>query len=220
MSKNVDGLFPYNSSPLNSGTYLNPSNEGFAESLRSEIYVDKSGLISYTNHILKTKQKFVCVSRPRRFGKTMAAEMLVAYYSLGCDSNEMFSNLNIAKAKSFSEHMNIYNVIFLNMQKFLSKTKDVNGMIDSIKAVLLDDINEQYPELYERVNLKDFNTILNTVYKQTQSPFIIVIDEWDCIFREYKTDVSMQKDYLKFLRTVLKDENYVALAYMTGILPI
>jgi len=219
MSKKVgDSLIPYSS--VNTGTYLNPSNEGFAESLRSEIYVDKSGLISYTNRVLKTEQKFVCVSRPRRFGKTMAAKMLVAYYSLSCDSSEMFSNLNIAKSKFYAEHLNKYNVIFLNMQKLLSKSEDLKSMVNAVKDVLLDDICNQYPDLYEKVNLKDFTDIFNFLYKHTQNPFVFIIDEWDCVFREYKYDISIQKDYLKFLRTIFKDENYVALAYMTGILPI
>ena len=104
------------------GVYLNPGNYGFAESLRSKIYVDKTGLIAYTNEVSNSKQKFICVSRPRRFGKTMAAEMLIAYYSCGCDSREMFQGLEIANHPSFDEHLNQYNVLFLNMQRFLSRT--------------------------------------------------------------------------------------------------
>ena len=102
------------------GIYLNPGNYGFAESLNSEIYVDKTGLIAYTNKVLNSRQKFICVSRPRRFGKTMAAEMLIAYYSCGCDSREMFQGLEIAKLSAFDDHLNQHNVIFLNMQDFLS----------------------------------------------------------------------------------------------------
>jgi len=202
------------------GTYLNPSSKGFAESLHSEIYIDKSGLISYTNRVLNTKQKFVCVSRPRRFGKTMAAEMLVAYYGRDCDSRKMFANLRIANDGSFSDHLNKYNVIFLNMQKFLSESNDISGMICNIKDMLLEDIKDKHPELYEKVNLKTITFIFNSLYKQTQVPFVFIIDEWDCVFRRYKTDTSAQKKYLDFLSTLLKDEDYVALAYMTGILPI
>ena len=82
------------------GIYVNPGNTAFKEALNSMIYVDKSGLISYTNSVLNTKQKNLCVSRPRRFGKSMAADMLVAYYSKGCDSEELFTGLKIRDRKS------------------------------------------------------------------------------------------------------------------------
>lgn len=100
------------------GIYLNPKNTGFREAVQSEIYVDKSNLITYTNKVLGTKQKNICVSRPRRFGKSMAAEMLIAYYSRGCDSKDLFRNLQIASAPTFPVHLNACNVIFLNMQNF------------------------------------------------------------------------------------------------------
>ena len=115
------------------GIYLNPGNVGFRKSLRSEIYVDKTGLISYTNKVLDTRQQFICVSRPRRFGKSMAAEMLAAYYSKGCDSREMFQGLAIAKDPSFEEHLNQCNVIFLNMQDFLSMAGCVKSILINIR---------------------------------------------------------------------------------------
>ena len=82
------------------GIYLNPDNEGFREAIDSEIYVDKSGLLAYTNKILGTEQKNICISRPRRFGKSMAAKMLSAYYSKGCDSGKLFEEKKIASAPS------------------------------------------------------------------------------------------------------------------------
>ena len=85
------------------GTYLNPDNSKFQESINSDIYVDKTGLITYTNSVIHTQQKCICVSRPRRFGKSMAANMLSAYYSRGCDSRKMFSELKIAKSADFSD---------------------------------------------------------------------------------------------------------------------
>ena len=94
------------------GSYLNPGNKGFRESLNSEIYIDKTGLIEKTNAVIDTRQKFLCVSRPRRFGKSMAADMLTAYYSKGCDSRELFSSLEIAKDENFEEHLNKYDTIF------------------------------------------------------------------------------------------------------------
>lgn len=94
------------------GLYLNPGNDGFYESISSEIYVDKTSLIQYTNQVFRTKQKFICVSRPRRFGKSMAAEMLAAYYQRDCDSQELFRNMKIESDPSFPRHLNKYNVIF------------------------------------------------------------------------------------------------------------
>jgi len=220
MSKNNNGLIPHNSSFAKTGTFLNPSNKGFSESLRSKIYVDKSRLISYTNSVINTEQKFVCVSRPRRFGKTMAVKMLVAYYSLGCDSMKMFANLHISDDRSHPEHLNKYNVIFLDMQRFLSESDDIDGMIDSIKSKIVRDIVKLYSNLFSPSLDEDLTDILQELYTITGSEIVFIIDEWDCVFREYKTDISGQKRYLEFLRTILKTTEYVALAYMTGILPI
>ena len=125
------------------GIYLNPGNESFQESIESEIYVDKTELIAYTNRVLKTRQKFVCVSRPRRFGKSMAAEMLAAYYGRNADSREQFENLKIGKDASFMEHLNQYNVIFLNMQDLLSENSDIEDMQNAIEEAVLWDLQEE-----------------------------------------------------------------------------
>ncbi len=116
------------------GIYLNPDNEGFREAIDSEIYVDKSELLTYTNKVLGTEQKNICVSRPRRFGKSMAAKMLSAYYSKGCDSKALFENKKIAASASYREHLNKYNVIFLNIQNFLSGTYDIHDMKYQLKS--------------------------------------------------------------------------------------
>ena len=100
------------------GSYLNPGNKGFQESLNSEIYVDKTELIEKTNAVLDTRQKFLCVSRPRRFGKSMAADMLAAYYERGEDSASLFDSLKISKSVSYQKHRNQYDVIKVNMQEF------------------------------------------------------------------------------------------------------
>ncbi len=97
------------------GIYLNPMNDDFKKAIRSKIYVDKTGLITYTNECLDTEQQFICVSRPRRFGKSMALKMLSAYYSCGCDSRELFAGRKIESDSTFEEHLNQYDVIFLNM---------------------------------------------------------------------------------------------------------
>ena len=201
--------------------YFNPSNYGFAESLRSEIYVDKTGIAAYTNKVLGTKQKYICVSRPRRFGKTMAAEMLAAYYSCGCDSIHMFADLAVSEEPLYKSHLNRYNVVFLNMQHFLSDSHKIEGMIVGINDKLTKEIIEAYPDLDTKISTNNnLMANLEILFKSSEIPIIFIIDEWDCIFREHQTDKASQKNYLDFLRNLLKDRSYVALAYMTGILPI
>lgn len=201
------------------GIYLNPQGVDFQEALNSEIYIDKSALIEYTNKVLRTKQKYICVSRPRRFGKSMAAEMLTAYYSRGCDSKEMFSNLKIAEAGSFEKHLNKYNVIHINMVNFLSESQNMDEMLKFIEEDLIEEFKNEYPDVnYPR--RENLIKVIAAIFSQTNIPFIFIIDEWDCIFRVHKSDESSQTKYLNFLRNLLKDQSYVALAYMTGILPI
>ena len=117
------------------GLYLNRNSVDFQMAINSDIYVDKSMLIQLTNKIVNTEQRFICISRPRRFGKSMAANMLTAYYSRGCDSKEMFAPYKISQAESFEKHLNKYNVISFDMQKFLVKTKSVEEMLEENKVI-------------------------------------------------------------------------------------
>ena len=201
------------------GIYLNPGNERFEDAVSSEIYVDKTELIKYTNRVLKTEQKYICVSRPRRFGKSMAANMLAAYYGRNADSRKLFENLKIEKNASFMEHLNQYNVIFLNMQDFFSRTHDVTKIKMLLEKCLLRDLLRAYPDV-DYLDKTDLIGVLQDIYAEFRIRFIFIIDEWDCIFRENKDGSEAHKMYLDFLRNLLKDRSYVALAYMTGILPI
>ncbi len=201
------------------GILLNPDNIDFQEALNSEIYVDKTELMLYTNKVLRTEQKYICVSRPRRFGKSMAANMLTAYYSRGCDSREMFSKYKIARADSFEKHLNKYNVIHINMVKYLDEAKDIKEMLKFLEEDIIDEITEEFSDAKfpRRVTLIN---VLDKIFAQFKVPFVFVIDEWDCIFRRHKEDSDSQTTYLNFLRDLMKNKSYVALAYMTGILPI
>ena len=201
------------------GIYLNPGNDKFFEAINSEIYVDKTGLIQYTNKVINTMQKYVCVSRPRRFGKSIAANMLTAYYSRGCDSKELFSGLAISHDKNFSKYLNQYDTLFLNMQEFLSRSKNIDELVNRIKELVMRDIKKSYPDV-DYFDDTDLIQSMQEIYEESKRPFIIIIDEWDCIFREYKTNRKAQEQYLDFLRDFLKDKSYIHLAYMTGILPI
>jgi hypothetical protein len=201
------------------GRYLNPGNSLFQNSLNSQIYIDKSELILYTNKVFCSQQKYICVSRPRRFGKSMAAHMLVAYYCRGVDSRQQFENLKIAKADSFEKYLNQYNVIFLNMQDFWGRTHEIEKMEELLSRYLLKELLKEYPDV-DYLDTTDLIGVLEDIYVENKISFVFVIDEWDCIFRENKDDKNDRKVYLNFLRNLLKDKSYVALAYMTGILPV
>ena len=201
------------------GIYLNPENVDFQEVLNSKIYVDKSELIQYTNSVLRTTQKYICVSRPRRFGKSMAANMLTAYYSRGCDSRELFQGLKIATHPDFEKHLNQYNVIHLNMRDYLTESENMKQLIQFVEDDLLDELQQEFSNL-RMPRRKTLVKVLEQAFAQYKIPFVFIIDEWDCIFRVHKSDAASQKEYLDFLRNLLKDKSYIALAYMTGILPI
>lgn len=200
------------------GIYLNPGNEGFRESIRSRIYVDKTGLIACTNELICTKEKFICVSRPRRFGKSMALEMLAAYYSCGCNSRELFSGLAIEHDAGFLEHLNKYDVVFLNMQQFLIEAKP-EKVTDYLERQVLEELYDDYGEFIKNP-VSGMADAFRKLYAKTGKKFIFLIDEWDCVVRERPESDDLQKQYLDFLRVLLKDQPYVALAYMTGILPV
>lgn len=201
------------------GIYLNPGSDGFRMALRSQIFVDKSGLIGMTNRCVRTMQRFLCVSRPRRFGKSMAADMLSAYYGSGEDTGALFENLAICREESYEKHLNQYDVIKINMQEFLTATHNINDMLAMLSQYLIFDLTEQFHGLRFR-DKNNLIQVMKDIYLKTRRPFVILIDEWDCLFREYQQDKEAQKGYLDFLRGWLKDQNYVALAYMTGILPV
>ena len=200
------------------GIYLNPGNRGFWQSIRSEIYVDKTGLIAKTNQYLNTEQQFVCVSRPRRFGKSMALKMLAAYYSRGCDSADLFKGLRIESDGTFREHLNRYDVIFLNMQQFMIEAES-GKVTEYLEQEVLREFKKEYGEILVRQNMS-LAAALREIYVETDRQFIFLIDEWDCVMREKQESEALQKQYLDFLRNLLKDQPYVALAYMTGILPV
>lgn len=199
------------------GHYLNPGTGLFEMSLRSEIYIDKSRLIEQTNRYIKTQQRYLCVSRPRRFGKSMALDMLAAYYDRMEDTKNVFDKLKIHQAQSYDQHLNQYDVMRINMQEFLSASSNVDEMLKLLQTRLIKELKERYKEFVEGDNLV---FAMQDIYAKTKYPFVILIDEWDCLFREYQQDQDAQKRYLDFLRLWLKDKEYVALAYMTGILPI
>lgn len=200
------------------GTYLNPGSGRFEEVINSEIYVDKTGMISYLNSIVKTSQKYVSVSRPRRFGKSIAANMLCAYYGKG-DSRNIFEGFQLSKNDGWDRYLNSFDVIRLVMTDFIKGNAPVDEALEKMQKLIVRDIIKQYPDV-DYFDTEDLIQSMSDVYSECGKQFVIVIDEWDAVFRERKEDKEGQKLYLDFLRDWFKDKEYVALAYMTGILPI
>ena len=195
------------------GIYLNPDNKGFWQAIRSKIYVDKSNLIACTNELINTEEKYICVSRPRRFGKSMALKMLAAYYSCGCDSADLFKGLKIEQDETFREHLNQYDVIFLNMQQFLIRAKN-QDVTEYLEQAVMEEIREIYGDLLPQRTMV-LAQALERIYVKTDKQFIFLIDEWDCVMRERQESEGIQRHYLDFLRSLLKDQSYVALSYVS-----
>jgi hypothetical protein len=201
------------------GIYVNPGNEAFKEAVNSVIYVDKSQLISRINSIINTKEKYICVSRPRRFGKSMAADMLTAYYSRGCKSDGLFAGRAVESKDSFMLHLNKHNVIRLDVQRFLFDEAHLDIFIDRIQAVVIKELKGVYGEYFE-TDPYGLPGVLEQIYANAGEKFIFIIDEWDCVFRLAQDRTDCQQKYLNFLRGLFKGSDYVELVYMTGILPI
>ncbi len=204
------------------GIFLNPGNEGFESAVKSQIYVDKTQMLAYTNSVLDSEQRYLCVSRPRRFGKSITAEMLTAYYGRGCDSLELFRNCRIASDSHFKEHLNRYDVIHIDINSFRRAGEPEESIVSRIQGALLGELRECYRECVpgDVVSLREALAGINNA-KGTR--FVVVIDEWDAVFREEKEDDGVQTEYIDFLRGLFKDapsKKFIKLAYLTGILPI
>ncbi len=202
------------------GMFINKGKRAFQVSRNSE-YVDKSGLISVVNGVLFTRSRFLCVSRCRRFGKSMAARMLCAYYDKSCNSRELFADLEIACDPSFEKHLNQYRVIYLDMTSFVSRYKD-DSIVERIKEELRTEILEAYPQVEVR-ETDDLMRCLFRIYQATGEQFVFIIDEWDAICREFPKGTKAMDDYVGWLRSMFKTgtaADVFAGVYMTGILPI
>ncbi len=200
------------------GIYFNPTNESFTKDRNYEIYVDKTELIAYLNKVLGTPRNCIAVSHARRFGKSHAAGMIDAYYSLGCDSSKLFDNTKIAANADYKKYMNKYNVIHLDISSFWDDFKD--NLVEKIKEYIIDDFKKSFND--EIDYSKKFSVILMSVYQKTTIPFVIIIDEWDCVIRN-SDDKELVHSYLQFLHSLFKSEEskaFLALGYITGILPI
>ncbi len=201
------------------GRYIDKSG-GFARVIAGE-YVDKTGVIPIFNGTLCKEGNLYCVSRPRRFGKSYAARMLVDYYSRSCDSRSLFNGLAASKDPSFEEHLNKYPVVYIDMTSEITTSRDHGVIVDTMEERLCRELCQTYRIRYRKGY--DTYTVLQKINSKTGDKFVFVIDEWDAICREFEADEAGFDRYVSWLRSIFKsDLTNVAIAgvYMTGILPI
>ena len=197
--------------------YVNVDNHLFKRVRNSE-YVDKSELIALTNKVIDTEDQYICVTRPRRFGKSVTVKMLNAYYSKGCDSKALFSDLKIASSPDFESHLNQHDVIYLDMTEFADNKDNGNKYLENLNTNVVSELKDTYRDFFD----KDKSYSLPEAIRCLKKRFIFIIDEWDFVFREYPNNSTLQENYIDLLRALFKGagERFVELVYMTGILPI
>ena len=184
------------------GIYINRGNSEFRDIVAHE-YVDKSSLIPFINATLNSENRYSCVTRCRRFGKSMAAKMLCAYYDKSCDSRALFAGLKVEQDKSFETFLNKYYVIYVDMTDFTTKYRGDKEIVKRIQDGIMNDVLEAFPDVKvkERDDLMD---ILYRISERTGERFVMIIDEWDAILREMGTDENITTAYVDLLRRLFK----------------
>ncbi|MDD5816492.1 MAG: AAA family ATPase [Bacteroidales bacterium] len=204
------------------GIFVNPGNNRFRKTLNSKIYVDKSPMINELNELIGTDDGFVCMSRARRFGKTMMTNLMSAYYSKNCDSREIFENLKLSKQEGWDMYLNSINVIQIDLQGFYSIIKDKSRVIDKLQADVVNELRMQFPSVKIPADAVIADTIYN-IHNELGETFVIIIDEYDVLIRDKSAPESLRNEYIDFLNALFKSnttKEAISLAYLTGILPI
>ena len=186
----------------------------YKELLNSEYFVDKSAIIEKISKRIRTNTKYVCITKPRRFGKTSILNMLGAYYCKSYDTRALFDNMEVSKTETYTTHLNKYNVINLCLNEIPLDRSRYTDYLAQFNNAIINDIKEAYPALRD----KEFEKASDAL-TATDDEFIFIIDEWDYIFSQ-ELYPEHYGDFLEFLRNLLKDKPYAALTYMTGVLPI
>ena len=203
------------------GFYINAGNENLKFALNSQIFVDKSLVLQKLCSLLNSNQRFICVSRPRRFGKTTVRDLMVAFFSKGCDSREMFSDMKIAEEPCFEENLNKFNVIAVDLGAAFNTVENRNDVLKYLRNRFIEDFRDEFPDI-EFSDEDSIADLITKVYKHTKTQFIIIIDEYDTLIRERQSE-SLLEEYRSFLNSLFKNNELssaISLAYLTGILPI
>lgn len=201
---------------------VNPGNGKFLRAV-NDFYVDKTNFISFINSRFEKDKFGVCFARPRRFGKSITANMLCAYYSKGCDSKAIFDKFEISKDKDYLTHLNKHNVLYFDMQHYGGNDETGEHFIESLHKSVVNGLKKEFPEAFEGSDIKYLQDAIDLVHQKLGETFILVIDEWDYLFRNYPENRKVQKNFMALLQNLFKDgQTYEAfdLVYMTGIFPI
>ena len=204
------------------GIYLNAGYENFLSAVNSEIYIDKTGLLEELNRAIGTENRYFAVSRARRFGKSMVADMIGAYYDCSCDSREIFTPFEIAEKEDFKKHLNQYYVLHFDVSSFFNQAENLSDTVKIMDEALRKDMARELPYLAAE-HPKTAANALSLAYQKEKRKFIVIIDEWDCIIRDAKKEEALILKYLRYLRGFFKtteSKQFLALGYITGILPI
>jgi hypothetical protein len=204
------------------GIFLNRGNEEFETVVNSGLYVDKTDMINFFNQVINTEQRYVCVSRPRRFGKSITANMIAAYFEKGCDSRSLFEGRKLSETDNWDKNLNKYDVIRIDLADIRASKDTSEDALDYIDEMFLKEIDEAYPGIIDckKNAVADALALIND---KTGAKFVIIIDEWDCLFRDEKSNTKVQERYVNLLRSLFKgnrSKKFMVLAYITGILPI
>ena len=204
------------------GIYLNSKTAYilYKGETQNPYFVDKSQMLEELFPLVSRGNSHICITRPRRFGKTVMANMIAAYFSKGCDANDIFQNLAVAQSPEYDKYRNKFSVIHISFNDIGEECISYKQYIEQIRECLVHDLKKEYPEaeLYGKTDVAGILRYINA--EEPTARFIFVLDEWDFIFHQDFVTERDKKAYLQFLRNLLKDRPYVLLAYMTGILPI
>ena len=204
------------------GIFLNRGNAEFVKVLNSEIYVDKTDILHFFNKVLDTEQQYICVSRPRRFGKSITANTIAAYFEKGCDSRPLFAGKKLSQYENWDCNLNKYDVIRIDLADIRATQETPEETLDYIEQEIVKELDKNFPNIVE-LNKNDIVDALAKINDQTGAKFVIIIDEWDCLFRDDKANSKVQERYINLLRGLFKgnrSKKFTVLAYLTGILPI
>ena len=203
------------------GIYLNSRTpfESYKATIAGVYFVDKTSLISELLPAFSTEDRYYCITRPRRFGKSVMANMVGSFLSKGADASELFDNLAISKTKNYQDHRNRHNVLFLDFSRMPRDCDHYSYYIKRIQDGLNRDLSESYPQVDMDTDGAVWDNLFH-IFQQTGDKFVFIIDEWDAIFHKSFITASDQEKYLDFLRNLLKGQVYVEFTYMTGVLPI
>ena len=204
------------------GVYVNPGNTLFSYDVNADIYVDKTEMILELNKLYCTTRRFLCVSRARRFGKTMMTNLISAYYSKYCDSREIFENLALGTHEGWDKHLNSSTVIQIDLNGFFRSAKDKSRTVTDIETKVVGELREYFPTI-EIPGPASIASAISLINKEIGETFVIIIDEYDVLIRDDSAPQSLRSEYIDFLSSLFKNnatQKAISLAYLTGILPI